>query len=381
MSPIPSGSEHTADTTMYETVQLEALAEDLQKQLHSAHLIKDRLYKTRNIPKSFLGSDLITVLVGILKEEQLHDPTDETPITRERALKVGRAMATEFGFFVHADTNSKASKKDKALEGIELQDSAAEVYRFENNLPIQVHKTKKQYPSMWDRVRLLEQNVKLDTHRGLVKTFTDCFRGTDAVDALVSLKLVRSRKEAVHVIRKMNDKVMCCHAVTSKSSVPASDFTDSEALYKFVPEEDRIPKDMGSTASPPLSRSNSRSNSPSTSPLRAARKKIGGSLSPKRIRRKQSMDHVTKSCTSAAGPNSLLDSNFDLMDASSIQSAPLRRTRSNQSGSSSRSNSPKKDKAYFEKQALDLRSRLDVYRDARKEANEAQANNTTVMAA
>jgi hypothetical protein len=221
-------------------LRLEALADTLQEQLRSANLIQDRKKAGKKIsPNCFLGCDAVTVLMNILQTErlELYDESDEAlsqpdgPVTREEALTVGREIALAYRFFVHAD--AKNGKKD-----LMLQDTDTDFYVFHNNLPMEVYKMKKQHPSAWDRVKVLEEHVVVKVCKGPVRIHIGCFIASEAVDVLMKLKLVRSRGEGAHAMQKMNEKVRFFKVVSHHEM---TEFKDDKTMFlQFTAKDSQV---------------------------------------------------------------------------------------------------------------------------------------------
>ncbi|CAB9518612.1 expressed unknown protein [Seminavis robusta] len=298
-----------------EGFKFEAVADLMQEQLRAENSVRDHKYGMKKIPNSFLGCDAVTALKDILETERLQssDPSSfgNKPVTREEALEYGRKIAKDYRFFVHVN-----ACKNKQLV---LEDTDKDVYVFQNNLPIQVYKMKKQYPTPWSRVKVLEEHVQVKDNRGIVRVFQNSFIASEAVDVLMELKLVRSRGEGTHIMQKMNDKVKF---FKSANSTDQSDFRDDKAMFlQFTPKEDRVQE--------PKPQNGKKRSSRSLSPKG---KKSDRSLSPSR------------------GKGS---------DRS------LKGDESNRS----RSMSPTKDRAYFESRAKDVRSGLGKFHEQRIASN------------
>lgn len=279
-------------------VQLEALADAFQEMLFKTGKVQDRQLRNRPVPQSFQGNHAVDVLHKLLLEQ-----SGLNEISRNQAVRVGRKIQTQFHFFVH---NLSTAKKHYPL-----QDCDHDLYQFDHNLPMQVYKVRKQYPSLWDKVTLLENRVPLKDHRGLVKVHNNCFLAKEAVDVLMQVKLVKSRKEAVHMIQKLNEKVYCCRLADHPGN-DGTNFQDDTQLYRFVPKEERI--------KPPPTRTRSHS------PARKHNKKLDSSM----------------------------------QDVSSKSHHSHRRR--------DRANSPAKDAAYFQNRAQGVRDRLDQHRQERAQS-------------
>ena len=211
--------------------QLEALAEILQAQLIEQKLIQNRSALLKTVPQAFLGKDAVTILqtawTDILKQGEYDDEptTQATPLTREEALEKGNEIVKHFKMFRHA-----------TCETTELKDSDTEYYVLDHNLPSQVHRVKNKHKSYWDKMRLLEANVEVKDRKHMFRVFPQCFIATEAVDACMNLKLVKSRGEAVHLIKKLNQKVHCADHVCNEH-----EFKDEHLFFRFVPKSQRIP--------------------------------------------------------------------------------------------------------------------------------------------
>lgn len=295
-------NDESSTPLQLQPVQLEAIADALQEQLIKEGRVHDHEHKSRTITKAFCGSDAVSCLLGLLK-----DQLSSSEVTHAQALQVGRDIQKQFHFFSHSKTTSSKS--------YDFLDSDSDLYQFKNNLPMQVHTVKKKYPSMWDKVRVLEENIQLSSHKGIVKTHHDCFIAKEAVTVLMGLKLVRSTGEAVHLIRKMNEKVHCCRLVDHPGN-DGSNFRDDNSLYRFFAPEDRVPEPM----------------------------KKGSPHSKDKSSKKSSMRRIRST-------DSLASTRSSASTSASIRSSP----------------SCTKDAKYSKKQARSLRRQLDIYRNDRYE--------------
>ena len=303
-----------------ELFKLEAIAEAFQDRLLTDNIVHDPILGTRTICRSFLGKDAVSVLVEVLK----NSTTGEAEVTRERALVVGRKIAEEFRLFAH---HASSGGKDASLV---LQDNK-EIYFFQNNLPIQVHKMKKQYPSPWDRVKLVEEHIQVKDHKGLLRVYQNCFVASEAVDVLMELKLVRSRGEGVHMMQKMNEKV---NFFKPANAMDPSEFKDDKYMYlTFVPKEFRNPE-----------------------PKTARKTAVSPKKSSSRSWLRQSKSTELESSTSLS-PN-LPPRTKSLETDGSVRSC--------------RTYSPK-DKSYFEDRARCIRGRLDELRREKRSATTSAA--------
>ena len=127
-----------------------------------------------------------------------------------------------------------------------LVDSDLELYQFRNNLPSHVKAVKQQYPTYWDKMRLLEEHVVLRDRRHMFRVFPQCFVASEAVDVLLQLQLVKSRGEGVHLMRKLNQKVFCCQHVCFEHA-----FSDDYLFFEFVPPQERMPEPKTTVADIP----------------------------------------------------------------------------------------------------------------------------------
>ena len=96
----PQSETSRADSeeeALFQTMQLEAFAEELEERLTKSKMIKNRQQDQKRITKSFTGQDAVTVLREILQDESCG-----VPATRDQALQVGREIDTEFQFFAPA---------------------------------------------------------------------------------------------------------------------------------------------------------------------------------------------------------------------------------------------------------------------------------------
>eukprot|EP00797_Seminavis_robusta_P017800 Sro2663_g334050.2 (236) ;mRNA; r:5901-6608 len=108
-------------------------------------------------------------------------------------------------------------------------------------------------------MQLFEENVDLQDRRHMFRVFPDCFIAREAVDMLMNLKIVRSRNEAVHLVRKLNQKVFCCQHVCMEH-----DFEDEYLFFRLVPKNERMPAPIRPTTRRHRGKSPKRSLSIST---------------------------------------------------------------------------------------------------------------------
>jgi Domain found in Dishevelled, Egl-10, and Pleckstrin (DEP) len=163
--------------------------------------------------KTFSGQDAVTVLHSLMECE-----------TREAALEKGNEIMQAFRLFQH---------KDRAT--LPLRDSATDYYHFDCNLPSQVRKAKHQYKSYWEKAGLIEDHIELKDRRQMLDVFQDCFVAREAVDVIMNLKLVRTRTEAVHLMKKLNQKVFFCEHVYQEQ-----EFKDENLWFTLIPHNERM---------------------------------------------------------------------------------------------------------------------------------------------
>ena len=229
----------------------------------STAAIRNSFRMNKTYSQSFRGSDAVSVILRVLREYSHQYPTDEhTAVvpasTRLEAVRVGRRMAAEFDLFrhVHATERSNSNNNRAFL----LVDSDQERYQFRNNLPSVVKAIKQDYPTLWDKMRLLEQHVVVRDRRHWFRIFPQCFVASEAVDVMMRLNLVKSRGEAVHLMRKLNATVFCCHHVCHEHS-----FSDDYLFFAFVRSSERMPEPASSATK--KTKSKSRSVTDTTPPV------------------------------------------------------------------------------------------------------------------
>ena len=194
--------------------ELEKLAIELQRELQERGLVGQQTAFLATIPEAFTGANVVSILQGLLPRIA----------TREEALEKGREIMSTFTLFKHA------LKKDR-----KLQDSHTDFYQFENNLPSQVQKVKKKYQTLWERAHLLEKHLKCKDRKHMFKTYQNCFVAREAVDVMMQLKLVKSRREGVHLMRKLNEKVFFCEHVCCEH-----EFKDEYLFFTLIPKSQRM---------------------------------------------------------------------------------------------------------------------------------------------
>ena len=266
--PSSHGSIGSCGSTGTTTKLLEEFAQDFQTRLIRNGYLQDRKSGlTKTVPNCFTGKDAVSLLVTILQEEEelleeersrsslalfpdeessdeeeedvSHSRTAVSPEERRmEALAMGRDIAATFQLFVHATKDPKTSTgvlgETTVTEAV-LEDSDREYYQFHHNLPTAVKRTKAKYPSYWDKMRFLEEHLEVQDRRHLLRVFPNCFVASEAIDVLMDKKMVGSRGEAVHLIKKLNQKVHCCEHVTHDH-----DFRDAPLFFRFVPLEERM---------------------------------------------------------------------------------------------------------------------------------------------
>lgn len=205
-----------------EAFMLEVYGEDFKEAM--IPLLRDNSAGLTKAPNSFRGDEAVDTLLQIIRNHS--DEGEE--VKPAFAIQVGRAIASELKLFV----NTSHEKK-------QLEVNKKEFYVFKNNLPIQVLKAKKNYPSLWDRVKLLETHLEVKDRKSLLQTQADCFVAKEAVDILMDSNLAVSREEAVGLLNRMNEKVKFCkHATNSKT-----EFSDKkDQFFRFTPASVRTPE-------------------------------------------------------------------------------------------------------------------------------------------
>lgn len=208
----------TSSVRSNEGPDLEELAEALEAALKKQGLGKKN---------TFSGKDAVTVLQNLLqaKADQIGS------VSRKEALEKGNEIRTEFDFFRHVPTIA-----DTVFAGDKpLVDKPSEQYYFECNLPSQVKKAKSQHKSYWDKAKLIEENVECKDRWHLLQVYENCFIAREAVDVIMNLKLVKNRKNAVKLMKKLNQQVFLCEHVTREH-----EFKDEHLFFEFIPQNQRM---------------------------------------------------------------------------------------------------------------------------------------------
>jgi len=307
------------DESRYDT---ESIAEAFQERLFKKNLVEDhtdRLNPLKTHPRSFLGNDAVTALLHVLEKQQkkTHKKKDnhKSEISREDALNFGRKIAKEFHFFVHCGGDFS----------VQLQDSETELYQFHYNLPCQVLAMKQKHPSLWDKLALLESHVEIKERRQMFKVYENCFVAQEAVDSLVQLRLVKSRKEAVFLANRMNQRIGFCHHITDHEQ----DFEDACLFFHMKPKSERRAEPPKASPNNALtSNSDHARRMPVTSPHMAKSMRGGSLLSrAKSMKIKSSSPSTLKSCRQAP-PSSLTSSTASAPPQLNSRSALLKKAQS-----------------------------------------------------
>ena len=194
--------------------QLEQLALEFQRQLLTQGLVGQHTTVMVSVPNTFTGADAVSILQLLMPRRT----------TREEALAKGEEIKETFSFFKHA-----------IKPELPLLDSPADLFQFQNNLPSQVQKMKKKYRTYWDRACLLEQHLPVKTRKQLFKTLRNSFVAEEAIDVMMDLKIVKSRREGVYLMNKLNEKVSFCEPTT-----PGQEFKDEHIYFTLIPSSQRI---------------------------------------------------------------------------------------------------------------------------------------------
>jgi hypothetical protein len=291
-------------TTMAKTPTRSLL--DIGRLLEEHVQVKDRRYRLRTYRDSFLGSDAVTCLVGILKQI---DPN----YTREQAQILGRHLARKFNLFEHVTNdrlladdyfmyrfvNQRRRKQpsprdptdngdfldrlllgrvsDESLHYDEvaalgmLTEAAVDTSSLGSDkspessddslrpLPAASSRTYIHFHgsmnSAFDEIHLLEAatafeiGVEVKTHSYRGRPYPKTFVGTDAVDFLIASGLATSRKGAEVVGQALMEEINLFEHVTREHG-----FKDDYLFYRFVRIGER--RNTGSTrssAAPPIS--------------------------------------------------------------------------------------------------------------------------------
>lgn len=206
---------------------MESLAMDFQAALYNKNLVKDRKFGLIAYPEAFVGRDAVDVLLECLQELNEEVPgSDDSAISRENALVIGRAMAETYQLFESAFRLKKIDH--------ELCDDRFHFYKWKNNLPSDVAQITYQMP-LKQKVMILKKYVPIKDRFFRLKTYARCFVGSDAVDVLMKQRIVVSRKEGVHLIRQMKKEFACFYTIVSDKTQTFDD--GSHCYYRFKMDE------------------------------------------------------------------------------------------------------------------------------------------------
>lgn len=211
---------------------LESLAMDFQAAMYNKKLVKDRKFGIITYPEAFVGREAVDVLVEVLQELNEEDPDDQedSAITREAALHIGRAMADQYELFESAFVLKKIDH--------ELNDDRFQLYKWKNNLPSDVAQIT-YHMSLKDKVKVLKKYVPIQDKFFRLKSYPRCFVGSDAVDVLLKHRIVVSRRDAVKLIRKMKQEFKCFYTIVSDKNNKDKSFDDGNyCFYRFKMDEE-----------------------------------------------------------------------------------------------------------------------------------------------
>lgn len=208
---------------------LESLAMDFQAAMYHKGLVKDRKIALMTYPQAFRGRDAVDVLIECLRDINEETPGDEdSKVTREAALAVGKAVAEKFQLF-------QSVLRLKSLDKYELNDDGFHFYRWNNNLPSDVAQITYQM-TLKDKFLTMKKYVPIKDRFFRLKTHPRCFVGSDAVDVLMKQRIVVSRKDAVTLIRQMKEEFGCFYTIISDKGQSFDD--GGNCYYRFKMDQE-----------------------------------------------------------------------------------------------------------------------------------------------
>lgn len=224
----PIMTQEDSDAIIADLVDdLESLAMDFQAAMYNKKLVKDQRFGLVTYPEAFVGRDAVNVLLECLQElNEEMSGEDDSSISRDHALLVGRAIAEKFQLFESAFVLKSMDHP--------LCDDRFQFYKWKNNLPSDVAQTTYGM-ELKDMVKIIKKHVPIKDRFFRLRTYPRCFVGSEAVDVLLKQKCVVSRKDAVKLIRKMKKEFHCFYTIVSDKGESFDD--GSHCYYRFKMDE------------------------------------------------------------------------------------------------------------------------------------------------
>jgi hypothetical protein len=181
--------------------------------------LRDRTKNLVAYRQCFIGSEAVDAMLY-----------GELASTREEAVELGRKLASELNLFRHV--RGRHMFKDEDLyyhyRTTNQRDSAATVSTVSAHLSVISSSTRADTERLTTMSHAFRQCVQARDRRYRLKTFKQCFVGSEAVDVLVHTRLVATRKDAVEFGRTLMRKLNLFQHVTGDHA-----FSDEYLFFRF----------------------------------------------------------------------------------------------------------------------------------------------------
>jgi Domain found in Dishevelled, Egl-10, and Pleckstrin (DEP) len=247
MPTIPSGRHlDTREESTKTSIQMALEAshtklEDVAEAFKRGMKVSDRVYFLKTYHKAFYGPRAIDFLVKKGFAE-----------SRQDAMLLGRLLAEEFFLFEHVENSEKELidcptmlyrlvDADERMARMEVKQQRQAEHKDDissqlDMLPDESNKTTEGQettehsldPELKKLGALFRQGVNIKHHRYHGKVYPSTFIGSQAVDFLVNSSIAETRREAVHLGRRLMHELNQFDHVLG-----AHDFTDDYKFYRF----------------------------------------------------------------------------------------------------------------------------------------------------
>jgi predicted ATPase len=202
----------------------EASLSDIATKLRRGILAKDRIYQLKKFKACFVGSEAVDFMVQA-----------RIASSREEAVELGQRLANDFDLFYHvkrqhpfndgflfyrfssssADDSSYSTDDTFNQDMSEMSDTGFVQSLSPASLSL-----------IGDQLR---KGVRIKNHSYRLKTYRNCFIGSEAVDYLVQSRIADSREMAAEICRRLSAGLNLFYHVTYEHQ-----FEDNHLFYRFA---------------------------------------------------------------------------------------------------------------------------------------------------
>ncbi len=206
--------------------------------------VKDRKWHARTYPKCFVGTEAVSFMVKA-----------GMATSREAAVKLGLRLCNEYNLFEHVCREHEfkdgylfyrfvGKRKrfvpmiDECAATLVLNEALMGMDDDDDDDRSSTSTTSTSGDEMYglrEVSKALESGLEVKDRKWHLRTYADCFIGTDAVDFLIINGYARTRADAVKLGRKVASSLNLFHHVTGDHLLE-----DDLLYYRFSSEKDRI---------------------------------------------------------------------------------------------------------------------------------------------